>query len=123
MKRNLLFYGTTDYGDELSNSDKNKFRELREGFENIFVLICTLFILFGIWYLVELLLCFLAPSELYKCRCRSVCLSVGRSSFTISGAESGQGHLWDLLETWGFGYGKKLVKSYSCSKKLEFGRC
>ena len=24
------------------------------------------------------------------------------SSFTISGAESGQGHLWDLIETWGF---------------------
>ena len=38
MKRNLLFYGTTDYGDELSNSDKNKFKELGEGFENIFVL-------------------------------------------------------------------------------------
>ena len=35
MKRNLLFYGTTDYGDELSNSDKNKFKELGEGFENI----------------------------------------------------------------------------------------
>ena len=33
---------------------------------------------------------------------RSVGLSVGRSSFTISGAESGQGHLWDLIETWGF---------------------
>ena len=38
MKRNLLFYGTTDYGEELSNSDKNKFKELGEGFENIFVL-------------------------------------------------------------------------------------
>ena len=38
MKRNLLFYGTTDYGKELSNSDKNKFKELRKGFENIFVL-------------------------------------------------------------------------------------
>ena len=38
MKRNLLFYGTTNYGEELSNSDKNKFKELIEGFENIFVL-------------------------------------------------------------------------------------
>ena len=38
MKRNLLFYGTTNYGEKLSNSDKNKFKELIEGFENIFVL-------------------------------------------------------------------------------------
>lgn len=38
MKRNLLFYGTTDYGEELSNSDRNKFKELSGGFKNIFVL-------------------------------------------------------------------------------------
>ena len=38
MKRNLLFYGTTDYGEKLSNSDETKFKELKEGFENIFVL-------------------------------------------------------------------------------------
>ena len=34
--------------------------------------------------------------------CLSVGLSVGRSSITISGAESGHGNLWDLIETWGF---------------------
>ena len=40
----------------------------------------------------------------------SVCLSVCRSSFTISGAESGQGHLWDYIETWGFREDIKDVK-------------
>ena len=34
--RNLLFYGATDYGLTLSNSDEQKFKELSEGF-NIFV--------------------------------------------------------------------------------------
>ena len=34
--RNLLFYGATDYGLTLSNSDEQKFKELSEGY-NIFV--------------------------------------------------------------------------------------
>ena len=29
-------------------------------------------------------------------------MSVGRPTFNISGAESGHGHLWDLIETWHF---------------------
>ena len=34
--KNLLFYGTTRYGDKLSNSDNQKFKEISKNF-NVFV--------------------------------------------------------------------------------------
>jgi len=35
--KNLLFYGTTKYGDKLSNSDSLKFKEISKNF-NVFVI-------------------------------------------------------------------------------------
>ena len=35
--KNLLFYGTTKYGDRLSNSDNLKFKEISKNF-NVFVI-------------------------------------------------------------------------------------